>query len=266
METPVFKLEGVVKSKDEMADFEGPLTLILQLLSKDKIEIRDISISNILEQYLAFLDEMTELDLDVASEFVEMASHLAYIKTRMLLSGGDEISELEQLISSLEELKRTDIYLQIKEVSQILSGMYYKDGSLMTGPPEFLPEDNQYKYSHVSTDLLEAFFHIMGRENARLGSLNPRDGEFVQPRRIDFSIPDKITEILEKLKQAGMMSVSVLFNSCRSRPELVATFIAVLELCKIGSLVLSGEHNNMTVSYTGLGREPSTAEMSEELL
>ena len=95
MDSPVFKLEGIVKEKNDMIDFEGPLTLILQLLSRDKIEIRDISISLILEQYLAYLDEMAELDLDIASEFVAMASHLTYIKTKMLLTGNDEISELD---------------------------------------------------------------------------------------------------------------------------------------------------------------------------
>jgi len=117
MESPVFKLEGIVKEKDETTDFEGPLNLILQLLSKDKVEIRDISISSILDQYLAFLDEMAEMDLDIASEFVTMASHLTFIKTKMLLSGNEDISELEQLISSLEELRRGDVYLQIKDIA-----------------------------------------------------------------------------------------------------------------------------------------------------
>ncbi|MCL2392197.1 MAG: segregation/condensation protein A [Oscillospiraceae bacterium] len=250
----VFKLEGVVKTKDEMSDFEGPLVLILQLLSRDKIEIRDISISKILEQYLEFLNEMAELDLDIASDFVAMASHLTYIKTKMLLSGGEEISELEQLISSLEELQRGDVYLQIKEASQLLSGMYSPDGALMTSPPEYIPPDNEYKYMHVSTDLLEAFFQIIGRENVRLDSMNPRDT--VYPSRIVFSIPDKIEEILDKLKSIGFMNVAALFKDSQSRPELVATFIAVLELCKVGSLSLVGDADELVISYTGVGREP----------
>ena len=79
---PTYHLEGVIQNKEEMADFEGPLNLILMLLSKNKIEIRDIQISLILEQYLAYLDEMKAMDLEIASEFVQMASHLLYIKTR----------------------------------------------------------------------------------------------------------------------------------------------------------------------------------------
>ena len=93
-EDPTFFLEGVVKDKSDMVDFEGPLSLILQLLSKNKIEIRDIPISEILDQYLAYLNEMERLDLEIASEFVQMASYLLYIKTRMLLTEEKEITEL----------------------------------------------------------------------------------------------------------------------------------------------------------------------------
>ena len=102
MENPNFYLEGIVRDKNEMQDFEGPLSLILQLLSKNKIEIRDIRISEILDQYLAYLDEMQSMDLEIASEFVQMAAHLLYIKTRTLLAGEEEVSELELLMTSLE--------------------------------------------------------------------------------------------------------------------------------------------------------------------
>ena len=102
MENPAFRMEGVIKTSDEMEDFEGPLTLILQLLAKNKIEIKDIRISELLDQYLAYLDEMKAMDLEIASEFVQMASHLVYIKARMLLNAGEEPSELEELIESLE--------------------------------------------------------------------------------------------------------------------------------------------------------------------
>jgi len=255
MDIPIFRLEGIVKSKNETSDFEGPLTLILMLLSKDKIEIRDISISLILEQYIEYLDNMAELDLDIASEFVAMASHLAYIKTKMLLSGGEEVSELEQLISSLEELKRGDVYLQIKSVAEMFSGMYGCDGSMMAGPPEYLPPDTEYRYVHVSTDLLQAFFKVLGRENVRLTSINPR--EPVYPRREVFPIPEKIAEIVDKLKSNGTMLVSQLFYDSDSRTELIATLVAVLELCRVGSVLLTGAANDISITYSGVGRETS---------
>ena len=106
MDSPIYHLEGVVKAKTEdMEDFVGPLDLILHLLSKNKMEIKDIQISLILDQYLAWMAARKEMDLEVASEFVTMASQLVYIKTRMLLSIHDEeaLSEMEQLIASLEE-------------------------------------------------------------------------------------------------------------------------------------------------------------------
>jgi len=258
MDTPVFKLEGVVKEKDDMTDFEGPLTLILQLLSKDKIEIRDISISQILDQYLAYLDEMAELDLDIASEFVTMASHLAYIKTKMLLSSGEEVSELEQLITSLEELRRSDVYVQIKEIAQTLSGMYSRDGLMMASPPEYLPDNTGYEYVHISEELLEAIFKVIGKENLKISSINPR--EPVYPSRVVYSISEKIDEVLDKLKRGGDMSIEILFYDCGSKTELIATLVAVLELCRVGSAFITGGADDMVISYTGGGR---VAEMSD---
>jgi len=254
METPVFRLEGIVKSKNELTDFEGPLALILQLLGKDKVEIRDISISLILEQYLAYLDEMAELDLDIASEFVAMASHLAYIKTKVLLSGDEEVTELEQLISSLEDIRRGRTYVQIKSAAETLSGMYTSGGGMMAGPPEYFSPGNDYNYLHSTDDLLEAVLRVIGRENVKIDSINHKAP--VYPLRIVYSINEKVTEILDKLRVSGNLSVIELFYGSGSRTELVATLIAVLELCKVGSVLLLGDGEDLTMTYTGAGREP----------
>ena len=110
MTEPKYRLEGVVRSKsEEMEDFEGPLDVIFLLLSKNKIEIQNVSITAILEQYLAYLDEMKRLDMEIASEFITMASHLMLIKTKMLLSQAEKEeaeSELDLLRKSLEERER----------------------------------------------------------------------------------------------------------------------------------------------------------------
>ena len=119
MDSPIYHLEHVVKAKAEnLEDFTGPLDLILHLLSKNKMEIQDIQIALILEQYLEWMDRRRELDLEVASEFVAMASHLVYIKTRMLLSIHDEeaLTEMEELIASLEARQRNENYLKVKAV------------------------------------------------------------------------------------------------------------------------------------------------------
>ena len=111
MDNPIFKLEKVVQAKgsEPLEDFEGPLDLILFLLSKNKIEIQDIPIALILDQYQEYLEQRKQMDLEVASEFVAMAAHLMYIKTRMLLNLEDEEaqSEMDALIKSLEERLRT---------------------------------------------------------------------------------------------------------------------------------------------------------------
>jgi len=211
---------------------------------------------------LAYLDDMAELDLDIASEFVTMASHLTYIKTKMLLSGGEEVSELEQLITSLEELRRGDVYIQIKEIAQTLSGMYTRDGVMMAGPPEYMEPNTEYEYVHFSEELLQAIFKVIGKENLKLSSINPR--EPVYPSRVVYSISEKIDEVLLKLKRSGDMRIDNLFFESKSRTELIATLVAVLELCRVGSALITGGADDMRISYTGTGRDTEITDFTAE--
>ncbi|MCL2044925.1 MAG: segregation/condensation protein A [Oscillospiraceae bacterium] len=248
MEVPVYRLEGVVKSKSDMSDFEGPLTLILTLLSRNRIEIRDISISLILEQYLEHLGTMTEKDLETASEFVAMASHLAYIKTRMLLSSDEEISEIDELISSLERLQRGEEYVQIKDAALALSEMYTRGAALIASPPEYLPDPKQLGYVHVGNELLSAMVNLINREGAYLRSIN--ESTDVYPQREEYAIPDKISHVLQRLKTHSHVSLATLFKESRNRSELIATLVAILELCRVGSVFLTGEQSDVYVSLT----------------
>ena len=178
MDNPTFHLESIVKDKNELQDFDGPLSLILMLLSKNKIEIRDIKIADILDQYLEYLDRMERMDLEITSEFVQMASHLLYIKTKTLLAGEEEVSELEELMTSLEQLKCKDIYTAVQ----------------------------------------------------------------------------KITPELKSASEKGLLyytKLSELYSACRSRSEIVATFMSILELCSMGSVELSGDESDYTLSFTG---------------
>ena len=137
---PSYHLEGVIRSRDEMEDFTGPLDLVLMLLSKNKIEIRDIQISQLLDQYLAYLQKMQEMDLEIASEFVQMASHLMYIKTKMLLTEETEPTELELLVSALEQLKARDAVTAVRSVAPVLGDMAEKGLLSQTRGPLPLPE------------------------------------------------------------------------------------------------------------------------------
>ena len=167
MDNPVFKLEGVVheRSAEALQDFEGPLDLILFLLSKNKIEIQDIPIALILDQYLAYLEQRKQLDLEVASEFITMAAHLMYIKTRMLLSLEDEQaqSEMDELIASLKERQQKDTYLRIKTLTETLGPMGEFGRSIMTRQPEPMQRGKIYEYSHEKADLVLAMQTIMER-------------------------------------------------------------------------------------------------------
>ncbi|MBR7081691.1 MAG: segregation/condensation protein A [Oscillospiraceae bacterium] len=246
MENPTFKLEGVVKVKEELEDFEGPLTLILQLLSKNKIEIRDIRIAELLEQYMAYLDEMKAMDLEVASEFVSMASYLVYIKAKTLLDGEEDNSELQQLISSLESLKCKDTYALIKCVTDELSEMYRSGSGYIVKPPEYIAPDREYKYSHEKSDISEAIRRVLSREEAFAAAKNSKP--FDIPHRIVYPVSEKADELLSKLREHGVLRAYAWFMESRSRSELVATFIALLELCRSGRVNITGEGDDFLIS------------------
>ena len=152
MEEPTYHLAGVMHTRDELpADFDGPLSVILLLLSKNKIEIQDVSITSILEQYLAYLDEMKRLDMEIASEFIAMASHLMLIKTKMLLSAAEReeaMSEMELLIRSLEEKQRAEAYEQIRTAVAFLEPRSDIGNGFFPHAPQPLRPDATYRYRH----------------------------------------------------------------------------------------------------------------------
>ena len=250
MENPNFYLEGVVHDKDAMQDFEGPLSLILQLLSKNKIEIRDISISEITDQYLAWLEEMQSMDLEVASEFVQMAAHLLYLKTRTLLTTEEEeVSELELLIQSLEQLKAKDAFSAIQQVTPELKKASEMGLLYYTKLPEPLPKTKkEYEYRHEPVDLLSALYRVFSR-----GVRIREDEDTISraiPRRIVYSLRDKSRQILNVLR-GGESSLSSLYESCRSRSEVVATFVSILELCSMGSVRIERRESDYTLRFVG---------------
>ena len=165
MKSPIYKLEKVVQGKEELQDFEGPLDLILFLLSKNKIEIQDIPIALILDQYLAYLDRRKEMDLEVASEFVTMAAHLMYIKTRMLLSLEDEEAknEMDALIQSLAERQRGEAYARVRRLAELLGPMGEFGRSILTRPPEPVERGKVYEYDQRPGDLVIAMQEMTDR-------------------------------------------------------------------------------------------------------
>ena len=240
-----FKLDGVVKQQDEATDFEGPLSVILTLLTKNKIEIRDIRISDILEQYMAFVAEM-DIDLENASEFVRMAAHLVYIKTRTLLSEDtQELTELDLLISSLEALSSRDGFNQISAVLDELDNAYRLGSLLFTKPPEPRKHAPTYEYKHECSELLGAIYELSSRSMA---APPEQSAITIIPEPIVHSVHDKSMEIIHLLRFEGTRPLRELYARCRSRTEIVAAFMSVLELCGTGRLTLSSDDGELSVS------------------
>ena len=248
MENPVFKLEKVVRSRsEEMQDFEGPLDLILYLLGKNKMEIQDISISLICDQYLQWLSQRQQMDLEVASEFVTMASHLVYIKTRMLLAIEDAgaQSEMDALIQSLEERRRNENYAKIKAMAQRLAPMEEFGRNILTRDPEPVERGKVYLYSQEPGDLILAMAEIRSRAERALPPPRTAFEDIVQHE--PYPVESKAREIIQRLKQQGITSFRLLFRGNRSRSEIVATFLAVLELCRACIIHLAGSETDCTV-------------------
>ena len=257
MAEPQYRLEGIVHTKSElMEDFEGPLDVILELLSKNKIEIQDVSITAILTQYLAYLDEMKRLDMEIASEFITMASHLMLIKTKMLLSAAEQAeaeSELDLLRQSLMERKRKEAMDQIRIAITDLEPRNEIGRNLFTKEPEPLKREQGYRYKHDVADLLRALDMITERNARQLPppTMNFRGIVGKEP----YPIGRKTGEVLRQLVLRGVERMRNLFRGNKSRSEVVATFLAILDLCKTNAVTLEDDIN---------GDNPNVRLLSEE--
>ena len=243
MVEPQYRLEGIVRTRsDEMEDFQGPLDVIFLLLSKNKIEIHDVSITAILEQYLAYLDEMKRLDMEIASEFITMASHLMLIKTKMLLSAAEQAeaeTELDLLRQSLIERQRKEAIEQIRVAISDLEPRNEIGRCIFTKEPEPLRRDRSYQYKHEPADLLRALDAIAERSNRLLPPPSSNFKGIVGKE--PYPVTRKAGEVMRQLLLRGVEKLKNLFRGNRSRSEVVATFLSILELCKTGSVALEGD-------------------------
>ena len=261
MVRPQYRLEGIVRTRSEMLeDFEGPLDVIFLLLSKNKIEIQDVSITAILEQYLGYLEEMKRLDMEIASEFITMASHLMLIKTKMLLSAAEQAeaeSELDLLRQSLVERRRKEAMEQIRVAVADLEPRNEIGRCLFTKEPEPLRRDQTYRYQHDVRDLLRALDAITERNERQLPP--PTTNFMGIVGKEPYPIGRKTGEVLRQLVLRGMERLKNLFKGNKSRSEVVATFLAILDLCKTNTVVLeddvNGENPTVRLLDTDKGKE-----------
>ncbi|MFH1489467.1 MAG: segregation/condensation protein A [Pseudomonadota bacterium] len=202
--------------------FEGPLDLLLHLIRKNEVDIFDIPVAVITDQYLAYLDMMKALNMSVAGDFLVMASTLLHIKSRMLLPGFDDDGEEDPR----EELTRPLLeYIRLKEIAEELSGREILGRDVFArslSPDDIEPPDNEGPLLDVSLfQLMDAFREILARNVP---------GTTLEFSAQGWSIKDKTTLIIERLKKDGGIYFQDLFSQDRTASEFVVTFLALLEL------------------------------------
>lgn len=234
MGTPEFKLEK----------FEGPLDLLLSLIAKHKLDIYDIPISELLEQYLAYIAEMQQQDMDVASEFLEMAARLVYIKTAMLLPHHEEEAqemkiELEGQLLEYSVCKQVAEQLKEKNVG---GDLFVRQAAEIELPKTYTGTADKQK-------LLQAYLSIAGRNKRKLP---PPVSSFTQivARRM-VSIRSRIMLILSKVMGNKDVPIEEIWSQNNDRYELVASFLAVLELIRHERVTVSDD--GKTIRYNAAG-------------
>ncbi len=220
--------------------FEGPMDLLLHLITKHKIDIYDIPISELVEQYVSYVREMQEENMDVASEFLEMAARLVYIKTVSLLPVYDEAEELKNELRD-ELLEYRDCKLLAAKLSQMTDGFNYS----VRNYPEDISPDNSYKRLHEPSELLSAYSLAAGKKLRRLPPPIETFKAIVTKKIV--SVGSKIDSIVKSLKTKRKTKLIDLYKQAESRSDLIAAFLAVLELAKNKTIYVSGEGDDVQI-------------------
>ncbi|MDP2939287.1 MAG: segregation/condensation protein A [Candidatus Omnitrophota bacterium] len=214
--------------------FEGPLDLLLYLIKKDEINIYDIPIAKVTEQYLQYLELMKLLDLEIVGEFLVMAATLMQIKSKMLLPPDpSEVQEEEEIDPREDLVKRLLEYQKFKAVAQELRNkeMFRQDGfTRIVANPQQKPETPDEVYFEASLfDLISAFTKALKEVPKEL---------FYEVIKDEFTVESKIHDILHQLLVFPELKLSALFESCKNKLEIVAAFLAILELIRIKEIII----------------------------
>ncbi len=219
--------------------FEGPLDLLLQLIAKNKLDIYDIEISLLLEQYTEQIERMRELDMDIESEFLEMASRLVYIKSASLLPKHEEEAQQlkQELTGQLIE------YEECRRTAKMLSHMVTFDK--FCREPAQIGIDMTYSRVHKPIVLYDAYIRAAGRGKRKLPP--PTDAfKGIVARKI-VPVSAGLTRVMTLLREKGVCTYKRLFESVHERSELVASFLAVLELIKDKKVRIDGDGDDALV-------------------
>ena len=219
--------------------FEGPMDLLLHLISKHKLNIYDIPIIELVTQYVDYVKQMQEQDMYVASEFLEMAARLVYIKTVSLLPVYEEAEELKKELTG-ELLEYRDCQIMAGKLAQHTDGFNH-----FVREPAEIEVDQTYTRLHEPGELVRAYLNVVGK---KLRKLPPPIEAFkgIVATKI-VSVQSKIQSIYQKLKKGKKQKFRALFTDAQSRSDMSATFLAVLELAKTKKVYLDGDGDAMRV-------------------
>ena len=225
--------------------FEGPLDLLLHLISKHKVSINDVVITELIDQYIEYIRQMQLENMDIASEFLEMAARLVYIKTVSLLPVYDEGEKLQdELRGELSEY--ADCQLMAGKLSKIANGF-----DLLPTPPEKIEADMTYTRVHAPEELLKAYVSAVGKGGRKLPPPVEAFTKIVASRIV--SVGSRVSAILHSLTIGQKRGFSEFFMASVSRSEMVATFLALLSLVKSKQIYIDGEKDTATVELIAEG-------------
>ena len=210
----------------KVAEYEGPLDLLLHLIQKHQMNIYEIEISALLNQYMEYIRQWQSHNLEVASEFLDMASRLIHLKTISLLPKYEEEEQKEraELVGQLVE------YAACKKAAAELSARNLGQVLFVRQPME-MEVDLQYRLNHPATDLLQSYFDAVGRGKRRLPPQQTTFSPLVAKPVV--SVNSRIIHIMRRMYKNSKLHFSRLFEENKGgRSEIVATFLAVLELLK----------------------------------
>lgn len=227
---------GVISFKLEA--FEGPLDLLLHLIQKHKLNIEDIEISLLLEQYLDYIDGLKEQDFESAGEFLEMAARLIYIKTVSLLPKPNEAQELKKELEG-----RLIEYSLCKQAAKLLQAKCAY-GEIFVREPIKLPVDKTYKRVHDKELLLDTYISLEIRRDENSQNNTAVFKPIVSKKIV--SVTSKIIYVLKKLYTSGKCKMNSIFDSMTDKSERIATFLAILELTKTGRIWLNDDNTEIT--------------------
>lgn len=243
----------------QLKDFDGPLDLLLHLIQKAQVDIRDIFVSEITDQYIAFVRSAPDMDMDDASEFLVMAATLLEIKSRAMLprppapAEGEEDSE-QELIRRLEEYKR------FKETAIGMQGFENTAKALFTKlPDEFPLPPPEVELVGLSLDgLVEAFARIWARRPAREEAERNRYAAR-DIRRDEHSVQECMLTLLHGIRKRGELHFEEAFSDAPTREEVVTLFLALLELMRLGRA-----HAEQDETYGGIVLRPGAPRTAKE--